>query len=381
MQAGNGGNPAAGDEEIVLSFRYERPQTEQINEIPLKVDAGELTTGRSWWLNAERAIAPVAALGDDLSSGQRFRGGGEIPFDGASGAYVSRGERACGGVSKAGLFMHPPYKTGTGYAFAMFPPVDLPKEPAAALRCEVGKADGSDSGDGILFRVAVVEPDGKETVLAERQWIEHAWTPLEADLSRWAGRRVQVKLITDVGPADNSSGDWACWSGMRIESLRPVLNFSLHDQPVVLRYEPGPHPIANLTPEQLRAAKSATLHYQAIGLQSGAPYISHGVLNGIEIGTLPSAGGSETEGIWGDGKISLTAEAIAGLALQNRFAIRNPGQDCFKIRRLWIELELSDGRKCSSRISTTAYTQPPEWLHAEGEGVPFGEEIVVEVRF
>ena len=91
------------------------------------------------------------------------------------------------------------------------------------FRCEVGKADGSDPGDGVLFRVIVVDETGTETVVAERQWMEHAWTPLEADLTRWSGQQIRLKLVCDVGPADNSSGDWGCWANLRVESRDPVL--------------------------------------------------------------------------------------------------------------------------------------------------------------
>lgn len=152
--------------------------------------------------------------------------------------------------------MHPPYQGGTGYVFAITPPVALPAEPKAALRCEVGKADGSDTGDGILFRIAVVDSKGKETIVAEKPWLQHAWTPLEADLSPWAGQRVRLKLISDVGPKDNSSGDWASWAEMRLESLRPTLQPTLHDKPVELRHRPGPFPLKNVRLDDLRKAKS-----------------------------------------------------------------------------------------------------------------------------
>ncbi len=51
------------------------------------------------------------------------------------------------------------------------------------------------------------------------------------------------------------------------------------------------------------------------------------------------------------------------------------------IGRFWIELELADGRKSSSNIATTVYTQPPEWLYAEGTGVPLDEDIEARIRF
>jgi hypothetical protein len=288
----------------------------------------------------------------------------------------------CGNETKQGLFMHPPYKGGTGSAFALYAPVTLPREPLAAFRCEIGKRDGSDRGDGVLFRIAVVEPDKKETIAAEKQWAEHAWTPLEADLSRWAGRTIRIKLISDVGPANNSSGDWACWANPRIENREPVLKTTLHDHAAQLRHEPAPHPVANLAITDLRAAKRGWLHFESIGLQHGGGYVSHGQLNGVSIGELPGSRGSETKGIWSPAvSVPLPAEAIAKLGRENIFKIQNSSADSFKVRRFWIELELADGRKCSSKLHALTYTQPSGWLYAEGIGVPADENIEVDIRF
>jgi len=277
--------------------------------------------------------------------------------------------------------MHPPYVGGVGYTFALFEPVALPQEPNAALRCDVGKADGSDPGDGILFRVAVVDADGTETVVAEKPWIEHAWTPLVADLSAWAGKQVRIKLTSDVGPDDNSSGDWACWSGMRIETLGPALGITVHDQPVDLPRQPGPSPLEGLTVDDLRAAKRGTLHYQGIGLEGSGQYVSDAILNRAALGAIPGAGGREGQGVWSDASLELTPEAIASLREWNQLKIDNPGRDSFKIGRFWIELELADGRKASSEITTTVYTQPSDWLHAEGTLVPFDQPIEPQIRF
>jgi hypothetical protein len=267
-----------------------------------------------------------------------------------------------------------------GYAFALFQPVELPAEPPAAFRCEIGKADGSDSGDGILFRLAVVEADGTETIAAEKQWIEHDWTPLVADLSRWAGKRVRIKLIADVGPDDNSSGDWACWTAIRLETLGPTLNLTVHDRPVELARGPAPLPLDGLTVERLRGAKRAVLHYQGIGLQCGGRYVSQASLNGVPLGPLPAAGGREAEGVWSDARLELAPEAVAALDEWNVLRIDNPGRDSFKIGRFWIELELAVGRRASSQLTRAAYTQPPEWPHAEGTLVPFDAPIEIEIR-
>ena len=93
-----------------------------------------------------------------------------------------------------------------------------------------------------------------------------------------------------------------------------------------------------------------------------------------------SAGGREGQGVWSDAALELTPEAIAALVEWNDLKIDNPGRDSFKIGRFWIELHLPDGRKASSQISNTVYTQPSEWPHAEGTLVPFDEPIEVSIR-
>jgi len=323
----------------------------------------------------------VAAAFEGFKGGECLRKGKERAFDGKTGAHARWTEYACGGATRRCLFMHPPYLGGVGYTFAVFEPVELPKDWPAAFRCLIGKADGSDPGDGILFRVAVVDAAGKETMATEKQWIKHAWTPLEADLSRWASQRVQIKLVADVGPADNSAGDWACWAEPRIESLRPVIVTTVHDAPVTLARQPGPHPIENLTVADLRKARRAVLHFQGKGLGHDSPYISVAGLNDVRLGELPGAGGDEVKGVWADARLEMPAAGIATLGEWNRLAIENPGHDSFAIRRFWIEVDLADGRKASSDITTTAFTQPAEWPYAEGERAPFGKAIETTIRF
>ena len=371
----------APDETARLEFPLEAPVDEEVRQIPLRVVAGDLVHEEPWWLKAEESIMPLAAFSEQVETGQRLRGGEEKPLGDETRAHAHWTERACGGQTKSCLFMHPPYVGGVGYTFATSQPVDLPEGPKAALRCEIGKADGSDPGDGILFRVAVVDREGTETIVAEKEWIDHAWTPLVADLSRWAGQDVRIKLVSDVGPNDNSSGDWACWTGMRIESLRPTLVTTVHDQSVELPHREGPHPLDDLSVDDLQSAKSGVLHYRGIGLQCGGRYVSQGSLNGVAIGDLQAAGGREGQGVWSDAAMPLTAEAVASLAEWNRFQIENPGRDSFKIGGFWIELELADGRRASSQIATTIYTQPPDWPHAEGTFVPFEQPIEAAIRF
>ena len=223
-----------------VSFAFERPTREEVRQTPLQVTAGTLRYERIWWLAAQERILPLAAFPEAAAEkGQRLRKEKERDLDTTTGANVHWQKTTCDGVAKDSWFMHPPYKKGVGYAFAQSEPIALPAHLPAALRGEIGKADGSDPGDGILFRMAVIEPNGQETVVAEKTWIEHAWTPLEADLSRFAGQKVRVKLIADVGPKDNSSGDWAAWSNVRVESLRPTLVFTMHEKRIDLKKKSG----------------------------------------------------------------------------------------------------------------------------------------------
>jgi hypothetical protein len=356
-------------------------EKEEVRELPIVVTAGDLRYDRTWWLKVEEAIRPVAAASERFQRGECLRKGSEQAFAGNTGTQAHWSEYSCGNVARRCVFMHPPYMTGVGYAFALFEPVDLPRQFPAAFRCLIGKGDGSDPGDGILFRIAVVDAQGRQTIVAEKQWIRHAWTPLEADLSRWAGQRIRVKLVADVGPADNSSGDWACWAEPRIESLRPVLTATIHDKPVTLAHMPAPFPVENLKAEDLRKARRGVLHFQGLGLDHTRPYISSATLNGVSLGELPGAGGDEVHGVWADARLEIPAKAIAALGKSNRLAIDNPGNDSFAVRRFWIELELADGRKASSLVAATPFTQPPEWPYGEGTRVPFGKPIEITIRF
>lgn len=195
----------------------------QSRELVLKLSAGGLVQEAKWRVAGQRCLVPLAAVSEQCQMGECLRKGRERAIDGETRAFAAWGSMVSGGVTKKSLGMHPPYATGVGYVYALFEPIDLPAATKAAFRCTVGKGDGSDPGDGILYRVAVVEPDGRTTVVAEKSWIQHAWTPFEADLSSWAGKRIRLKLIADVGPGDNPNGDHACWADMRIESAQPLL--------------------------------------------------------------------------------------------------------------------------------------------------------------
>ncbi len=366
---------------VQLAYPRTAPNQETVETLQLAITAGELQYRRQWWVKSEYSQVQLAKVSEFSDAGQRRRSEVERPLDAKTGAGVYWAERACDDDYRHCLFMHPPYNGGVGYSFAQLPSIQLPTNMPAAFRCEIGKADGSDPGDGMLFQVVVVASDGTETIAAERQWAQHTWTPLEVDLSKWQGQQVTLKLITDVGPADNSTGDWGCWSMLHYESFRRELATEVSETEVGLVRAPAPITFAGLTLEDIRSAQSADLHFQGIGLQNGAPYISQARLNNQDLGVLPAANGDSLQTVWSDATIALTQEAIASLGEWNKVTLQNPGKDSFKIGRFWIELVLPDGRRASSEVTQTVFTQPADWLYAEGTGVSFDEDIQADIRF
>lgn len=149
------------------------------------------------------------------------RGGKEQPDDGKSGATFHRHDgMPVGGVRKEGFFSHPPYIGGVGYVWAQIGPLKLPNEPCI-FRVWVGLMDGGDPSDGALFAVEVLDESGKRYRLAEKLGVQKEWRELVADLSPFAGQRIWVRLIADVGMKDDSTADWASWGEPQIELKTP----------------------------------------------------------------------------------------------------------------------------------------------------------------
>ncbi|MFW6437835.1 MAG: hypothetical protein ACOCZ7_02370 [Armatimonadota bacterium] len=373
----------APGEPVNVRFDLAEPQTEAADALVIELQAGELTDLIVRDMLVVRESVTVAEVPEEMNTGMRLRGAEETPEFGDTHAYVRPGSRTCGGETKTGLAMHPPWVGGTGYVFATWAPIELPEEPAAAFRASVGKGDGSDAGDGILYMFAVIDEAGNETIIAEQVVAEHEWQTIEGDLTPWAGQTIRPKLIADPGTEDDNSGDWACAAEMRIETLQPRLVRQIVPPSEANRREPAPYPVEGLTVEQMRGATRGWLHYDGMGLSgTGERYGTFAVLNGVELGNMAPAGGSETQDIWAEEvSVPLTQEAIETLDMRNHFVLLNPGRDYFKVRRFWLELELADGRTASSMISTAVFTQPPGWPYGEGIGVGFEQNIEVDIWF
>ena len=133
------------------------------------------------------------------------------------------GGLVCGGEKKVGVETHPPYRTGPGRVYMEYS-LAVPAAESVVLAASVGKRDGSDKGDGIWYRAAVVD-GAEEKTLGETAVTEFGWRPFEADLSAYAGKTVLLRLITDCGPSNDTSADWGAWSEIRLRSAEKVLGY------------------------------------------------------------------------------------------------------------------------------------------------------------
>ena len=368
---------------VIVSFDLGQPGRERARRAEVSIEAGGMRQTEPLVLLAVRGRDAVADPLGDYETGMCLRGGPETSIAEGYGGGVYVQSMACGGVPRKAIRMHPPYKKGVGYTFALFEPVALPPSAPSALRAWVGKGDGSDLGDGILYRVVVIDEAGDETQAGRQKVEDHRWLPMEADLGRWAGKSVRLKLVTDVGEADSSTGDWGCWADFRVEERDERCRWVLGTAANGGTLRAGPSPVAGLTLARLRSARRGRLHYSGAGLEGeGTAYETRAVLNGLDLVPLKRAGGNPAIGLWAeDVTIPLTVDAIAALGFRNELRIKNPAEDCFKLRDIWLELELADGTACSSAISADVRTQPPSWLYAEGAGVPQGRDITIQLWF
>ena len=116
----------------------------------------------------------------------------------------------CGGTRREGYHGHPPYKTGAGAVWSVWP-VEIPaSKDGCRLKFAVGVPEAR--SDGVGVRVFVGEDGPDATAYSVHQTETGRWVEHEADLSRWGGRRTTIGILIDTGPARNTSFDGFCVS-------------------------------------------------------------------------------------------------------------------------------------------------------------------------
>ncbi|MBN2314179.1 MAG: hypothetical protein JXM79_09635 [Sedimentisphaerales bacterium] len=116
--------------------------------------------------------------------------------------------RVSRGATKDAIMMHPPWKPGGGTIFAEYL-LQLPKLKPIKLMFANAIRDHSatePASDGVTFRVWAGDEKLFERHTDSKQWVEG-----EADLSKFAGQRILLRLESHPGPKRNTVCDSSFW--------------------------------------------------------------------------------------------------------------------------------------------------------------------------
>lgn len=129
----------------------------------------------------------------------------------ASPTTVTRGD------TRESLSFHPPWRQGWGSVWSEWL-VSLPNvgpitfDSATAIRDHIPGVEPA--SDGVQFEVWVaVEPDVEFKPVWTRFSDAKRWELARVDLTEYAGQRVRLRLLTNPGPAHNTTCDTAFWAG------------------------------------------------------------------------------------------------------------------------------------------------------------------------
>ena len=173
---------------------------------------------------APRDLAPgpgLCRLARVPSSAAAWERGGKVTalpagFSGSdreSGATWSPEEIVRGGVPRACLSIHPPWKGGYGTLWSDFR-LALPTNTPIRLKFHTAIRDTlpeEPKSDGIDFRVRVLEAGGQARELFARFSDSKTWEPADVDLSAYAGQAVTLRLWNGPGPKNDTTCDNGFW--------------------------------------------------------------------------------------------------------------------------------------------------------------------------
>lgn len=152
-------------------------------------------------------------------TGMCVRGKGETALDAATGArIVYQPNVKIGDTLLPAFFTHPPYRACKGYVYWCR---DVEVPPDAELRFFLGMGPKApERSDGVWFSVSVAAlSDGKPGVyekVFETSTKAYAWQPHALSLTKWAGRSVRLKFVSDCGPMDNATTDQGYWGDVKL---------------------------------------------------------------------------------------------------------------------------------------------------------------------
>ena len=133
-------------------------------------------------------------------------------------ASVSTQDSAAG-VKKAAIFEHPRAEGNARIEYELILP-ELADDEQLILHFSIGLRDGVDfdypltKPDGVRFAIEISREQRFEGFAIACQWEEHV-----LNLSKDAGRQIQVAFLTDCNGVGNTNYDWAVWGNPRLLKL------------------------------------------------------------------------------------------------------------------------------------------------------------------
>ena len=126
------------------------------------------------------------------------------------------------GVKKAAIFEHPRAEGNARIEYELILP-ELASDEQLILHFSIGLRDGVDfdspmtKPDGVRFAIEISGEQRFEGFSIACQWEEHV-----LNLSKDAGRQIQVAFLTDCNGVGNTNYDWAVWGNPRLLKLSRV---------------------------------------------------------------------------------------------------------------------------------------------------------------
>jgi hypothetical protein len=322
-------------EKIVTSS--EVPPQLPVNVVPVNgtLPLWLLRTQRVAWCYFDKPLVymPVGWQGSSIESSANFSYG-----------LISRG------AAKHSIVMHPPWKPGGGTIFAEFS-LQLPNITPIKLVFSNAIRDNTAAeppSDGVTFRVWA---DGEK--LFERNTDSKKWLDAEVDLSKFAGKRILLRLESNPGPKRDTTCDSSFWGEPMVvagslpesmpESERQVLRRSAS---TLVKTDNGKGFIFNLD-GQYRAAVITTAQGPAGVIIAIGNKEKCVVLDGLELTVL----GRDASMLGGDaGTWKYENQVLTGTQI-----LQAEGKDVELVTKIWSEEGgLRIKVACSKRITDFA---------------------------
>ena len=163
---------------------------------------------------AVKKIPPVSAYNfyEHADKARWKSATGQLPFPGAANdargfaKTLQNGEIYPGNKAVNLLQTHPQWVNG-GWIQGRFPKMRLDNN--VTFKATGALLKGAENSDGVIMSVFVIDEAGEPRQVLRERITRRRYTPLEADLSRWAGKAVH--LVLRVHTNRTSAQDWAVW--------------------------------------------------------------------------------------------------------------------------------------------------------------------------